>query len=181
LFFGGSGQAEMYITNTAGCASGGGLWESYSPQKTWPLAQFNSTATVYVKFRDTLQRESDFISDSILHDDTVPVAPSSFANGPGSSLSQTGVSSWTAGSDSGSGISLYEWAVGSTAGGLEVLEWTNIGDLTSHQQTGLSLAASTDYFSSLRAVDHAGNISTVLEGPAWQAGWLAAAGLSQSL
>jgi hypothetical protein len=166
LFFGGSGQADMYITNTAGCASGG-QWESYSAQKNWDLAQSNSTATVYVKFRDSIQRESDCISDTILHDDTVPVAPSSFVNGPGSSLSQTGVSSWTAGSDAGSGISHYEFAVGSTEGGTDVLDWTAIGIVTSHQQTGLSLVASTNYFSSLRAMDHAGNISTVLEGTAW--------------
>ena len=65
---------DMYITNTAGCASGG-AWEAYASSKSWTIAQTNSTATVYVKFRDSVGNETACVSDSIIHDDIMPVSP----------------------------------------------------------------------------------------------------------
>lgn len=56
---------EMYITNTAGCSSGGS-WESYATSKAWVLSQNSGTATVYVKFRDSVSNESSCTNDSIL-------------------------------------------------------------------------------------------------------------------
>ena len=44
---------EMYITNTAGCASGG-TWQTYATSKAWTLGQSNGTATVYAKFKDRI-------------------------------------------------------------------------------------------------------------------------------
>lgn len=68
--------AEMYVTNTSGCASGGS-WETYSTSKTgWTIAQTNATASVYVKFRDAKSKESECVSDSITQDSTVPLTPS---------------------------------------------------------------------------------------------------------
>lgn len=68
--------AEMYITNKAGCASGMS-WEPYQAVRAkWPLAQLNSIATVYVKFRDAALNESECQSDTILHDDLPPPVPS---------------------------------------------------------------------------------------------------------
>jgi alpha-tubulin suppressor-like RCC1 family protein len=64
----GNAYSEMYITNDVGCGSGG-TWEPYWPFKSgWPLSitQLNSTATVYVKFRDSGHiTESACFSDSI--------------------------------------------------------------------------------------------------------------------
>lgn len=59
---------EMYVTNVAGCGSGG-VWEAYSSSKSsWGLdpGQLGSTTTVYAKFRDASLNESACVSDSIL-------------------------------------------------------------------------------------------------------------------
>ncbi|NDE17649.1 hypothetical protein EBZ80_22255, partial [bacterium] len=64
--------SAMYITNTAGCGSGGS-WETFSTSKAgWSLAQTNATATVYAKFRDDAGNETSCVSDTIIHDDVVP-------------------------------------------------------------------------------------------------------------
>ncbi|MFK7873873.1 MAG: hypothetical protein AB8C84_12035 [Oligoflexales bacterium] len=70
------GASEMYITNTSGCASNG-TWESYSTSKSnWSLAQTNTNATVYVKYKDTVGNETNCVNDTIIHDDVVPASPS---------------------------------------------------------------------------------------------------------
>ena len=61
----------MYVTNTAGCASGGN-YEAYSTSKTWTLPTINATNTVYVKYRDLAQNESACVNDSIYQDSTAP-------------------------------------------------------------------------------------------------------------
>ncbi|RYZ54399.1 MAG: hypothetical protein EOP07_16025, partial [Proteobacteria bacterium] len=55
---------EMFVTNTAGCASGGS-WESYATSKNWALAQTNATATVFVKYRDAALNETACVNDTI--------------------------------------------------------------------------------------------------------------------
>lgn len=64
---------QMYVTNTAGCGSGG-AWESYATSKAWTLGQTNTTATVYVKFRDVALNETGCINDTIIHDTVAPNA-----------------------------------------------------------------------------------------------------------
>ncbi len=61
----------MYITNTAGCATGG-AWEAFSTSKVWAVPSLNSTNTVYVKFKDAAGNASACISDSIVHDNQAP-------------------------------------------------------------------------------------------------------------
>jgi len=66
---------EMYITNTANCTSGG-TWEPYSDSKAnWTISQSNSTATVYVKYRNLDLIESTCVNDTIIHDNIAPTAP----------------------------------------------------------------------------------------------------------
>ncbi|NDD04220.1 MAG: hypothetical protein EB078_04890, partial [Proteobacteria bacterium] len=67
--------SQMYITNVPNCASGG-TWEAYSTTKTaWILAQTNTTAAVYAKFRDAAGNESTCASDQIIHDNSPPTNP----------------------------------------------------------------------------------------------------------
>jgi len=66
--------SEMYVSNTAGCATGG-AWEAYGTTKAWILGQENGTATVYAKFRDAIGNETECVSDTIIHDNTAPLAP----------------------------------------------------------------------------------------------------------
>ncbi|MBS1961629.1 MAG: hypothetical protein JST04_05405 [Bdellovibrionales bacterium] len=66
------GATEMYVTNTAGCASGGS-WEPYSSARpSWALGQMNMTATVYAKFRNAALEESACVNDTIVHDNIAP-------------------------------------------------------------------------------------------------------------
>ena len=69
------GAAKVYASNTVGCASGG-AWTSYSSSLSWTIAQSNATATVYLKFLDKVGNESACLSDSIIHDDILPIANS---------------------------------------------------------------------------------------------------------
>ena len=69
-----TGASDMYITNTADCASGG-TYETYATSKSWTLGQTNATATVYVKFKDSAGNESACINDTITQDTTAPAAP----------------------------------------------------------------------------------------------------------
>ena len=63
--------SHMYVTNVAGCDSGG-VEETYTTSKSWTLGQTNATATVYVKFRDAAGNYGSCEDDTIEHDDTVP-------------------------------------------------------------------------------------------------------------
>lgn len=61
---------EMYLTEVAGCASGGS-WVSYSATASWTLPALNATNTLYAKFRNA-GGETLCVSDSIIHDSTSP-------------------------------------------------------------------------------------------------------------
>ncbi|MEY4630146.1 MAG: hypothetical protein RIQ81_266 [Pseudomonadota bacterium] len=72
-----TGASAMYISNTAGCGSGG-TYEAYATSKAWTLAQTNGTATVYVKFKDAAGNETACTNDTITHEDTPPSQPDSW-------------------------------------------------------------------------------------------------------
>lgn len=61
-----TGANQMFVTNTAGCQSGG-VWEAYSSSRAWVLAGTDSLQTVYVKFRDAAGNETTCTNDSITH------------------------------------------------------------------------------------------------------------------
>lgn len=82
-------------------------------------------------------------------------------------LNQSPTISWFPASDT-NGISKYQIAVGSFAGGSDKFSWTDIGNVTTYQFTsGLSLSDGSTYYPSIRAVDLAGNISTTITGNGW--------------
>jgi hypothetical protein len=80
LTLGAVGADLMYITNTAECASGG-AWEPYGTLKSWSLSQANTTATVYVKFKDTIGNATQCISNTIIHDNSAPTGSVTINNG----------------------------------------------------------------------------------------------------
>lgn len=100
-----SSADEMYVTNVAGCGSGGS-WETYVPSKSWTLGQSNATATVYAKFRDLAGNESSCISDTIVHDSQAPASFSLSINSGAISTTSTGVSLSLSASD-GLPIEMY--------------------------------------------------------------------------
>ncbi len=62
---------------------------------------------------------------------------------------------WSA-TDTHSGISRYEYAVGTTSGGTDVKDWTSAGAATSYTIGGLSLTIGSTYYISARAVNGEG-------------------------
>jgi hypothetical protein len=68
------------------------------------------------------------------------------------------------GSDEVSGISTYEYTLGTTSGGTDAIDWTSTGTSTADTVSNLSLSDGQIYYLSVRATDAAGNVSDVLTG-----------------
>lgn len=83
------------------------------------------------------------------------------------------IASWTIASDNCQ-LSHYEVAIGTSAGGSDIVNWLNIGTATSFQATSgvnglnFTLLEGQNYYTSVRAIDAAGNISTVRTSASWQ-------------
>ncbi len=60
-------------------------------------------------------------------------------------------------SDAGSGITLFEYSVGTSPDGTDIVGWTAHGTSTSVTVTGMTLQTSQVYFVNVRATDDAGN------------------------
>ena len=68
--------------------------------------------------------------------------------------------SWTS-SDAESGVTEYQYAIGTTSGGTDVLDWTSVGTDTEVTKTGLSLSAGTTYYFAVKAKNGQGLWSVV--------------------
>jgi hypothetical protein len=68
---------------------------------------------------------------------------------------------WSACSDPHSGLSRYWYAIGTTPGATDVVNWTNNGSSTTKTQSGLSLTSGQYYYFSVQAEDGAGLLSPV--------------------
>lgn len=98
-------------------------------------------------------------------DGTTPTAPATVNDGTGADISsQTSTTSlsanWTASTDTTSGLQKYQYAIGTTSGGTDVVAYTDNGTNTSVTASGLSLSVGSTYYTSVRAVDVAGNIGS---------------------
>jgi spore germination protein YaaH/PKD repeat protein len=69
---------------------------------------------------------------------------------------------WSSANDPHSGIAGYEYAIGSSAYGTDVLNWTDNGVNTSVTVTGLNLNYGTTYYYSVRAINGAGLITSAI-------------------
>ena len=57
-----------------------------------------------------------------------------------------------------SGIGEYEYAIGTSAESTDVLDWTSAGSDTTATPTGLTLSDGITYYTSVHAIDMAGNV-----------------------
>ena len=69
------------------------------------------------------------------------------------------VVTWTDFSDTVSGIQYFEYGVGTTSGGLDIRNWTDIGQVTTINAGALSLVDETSYYVSVKATDGVGHVS----------------------
>jgi len=95
-------------------------------------------------------------------DSTGPTPPATVRDGSGSDVdyqasTNTISANWPAASDAGSGVDAYEYAIGTTSGGTDVVGYTNVGATTSILRTGLSLTPNATYYVSVRSIDALGN------------------------
>ena len=111
---------------------------------------------------------------------TLPGAPT-LAGIAGTSV--TPQVNWDASTDNCQ-LSQYQVAVGTVAGGTDVVAWHNVGNINSYQMTSGSgghnfeLVADTNYYITIRARDVVGNYSSPVNSAAWQ---LPSAGLAKYL
>ncbi|MCE5199476.1 MAG: PQQ-binding-like beta-propeller repeat protein [Armatimonadota bacterium] len=100
------------------------------------------------------------VSDGIRVDLTAPSTPVVIDDGAYSSVQGRIHASWTA-SDAESGISRYEYAIGTSSGAQDVIPFTAIGTSTEVTRTDLTLVSGKDYYVSVRATNGAGLVSVV--------------------
>lgn len=109
---------------------------------------------------------------NILVDTTPPNAVVGFQDGNYGPRTVTPVFTWQESVDpNGSGIAKYQVSIGTTPGGVDVLNWTDTvtnsfsapaSNLLTQLQPGIT------YYGAVRAVDRAGNKSSVTQGNGWQ-------------
>jgi len=147
-------------------SNNGSLWsdyETYSGTKVWDITNAtyggtseNGAKTTYVKLKDNFNNESTAtISGSITYDNVAPTVsvPSDLATN-----SATPTITWSAATDSTSGVNGYYIKIGTTSGGSEVLAETFIGDVLKY--TTISSLSDGTYYAQIKAKDNASNISS---------------------
>jgi len=100
------------------------------------------------------------------NDATPPSAPPAVRDGTSTdidvSYSLTQLSAnWDAAADAESGIADYQYAIGTTAGGSDVVDWTSVGNVLAVTKSLLTLTAGQKYYFSVRAVNGVGLIGAV--------------------
>lgn len=95
---------------------------------------------------------------------TSPSDISTIEDGTTSDIDTTNIntelsSNWSASSDSHSDVVAFWYAIGTTAGGTDIVSWTDNGTSTSVTHTGLSLSYETIYYYSVKSENGAGLFS----------------------
>jgi N-acetyl-anhydromuramyl-L-alanine amidase AmpD len=130
------------------------------------LSTTSNSCRIFSIVKDNAELWSTVAEGSVAIDFTAPAAVSTVNDGTGTDISVTTNGSqlsanWAASSDENSGILRYEYAIGTTAGGTNIVNWTSNGTSTSVTRTGLTLTNNTTYYFSVRVVNGAGLISSV--------------------
>ena len=124
------------------------------------------TYYISVRAKDGAGNLSDVVtSDGVKVDATEPTV-GIVKDGSGADIdyqaSKTTIeANWSGFGDEGSGIAFYQWAIGTTKGGTEIMTWSNEATSTSATKTDLSLFNGMTCYISVRASDVAGNTSSI--------------------
>jgi len=74
-------------------------------------------------------------------------------------ITQSLSATWSNFSDQYSGIDYYEYAIGTSSGAFDIIDWTHIDTAQTMNQDGLTLIHGTTYYTSIRATDSVNNTS----------------------
>jgi len=94
-------------------------------------------------------------------DITPPTTPVVTDDGASTSKNTQLHATWPASQDPDSGVAEYQYAVGTTAGGTDVLDWTSAGTATEVTKTSLGLTWGTTYYLAVKAKNGSGMWSGV--------------------
>lgn len=121
-------------------------------------------ATYYyiVKLLTTDLCEMDYGSEAAAtpNDYTAPTTPVVTDDGTCTPFTNQLHAMWSA-SDPDSGISEYQYSIGTWVGGTDVINWTSVGTSTEITRTGLSLTQGVTYYFNVRAKNGVGTWSNV--------------------
>jgi len=148
--------AQMQFNNENGPWSD---WEAYGASKSWPLSDGDGAKIVYAQFKDAAGNVSDTVSDEITLDTTAPSAATVTDEGAYTPSMSELIANWSGASDTESGVSQYRYAIGTSPGGNDVVDWTTIAG-TTVTKTGLTLSSTNTYYFSVQAQNGAGLWST---------------------
>ncbi len=132
--------------------------------------QSPNPTTNAVQIRSIVQDGVDFFSTVALAagkvDWTAPPAPATVNDGTAADIATTTSTTtlsanWTSVTDPHSGIAQYEYAIGTTPCGTNIVGWTNNGLSTSVTRTSLSLTVGMTYYFTIRVKNGAGLYSVV--------------------
>jgi len=126
-----------------------GFWETYSEPFTI------SGSTIYYQSEDNAGNLEDEKSQEIKIDKTASSTPVVTDDGDSTSSTIELHASWTA-TDTESGIAEYQYSIGATPGGTDVVTWTPIGTDVEITATGLSLTNRKTYYFSVKSKNSAG-------------------------
>ncbi len=152
-------RANNTVTVTVGSATNKDILNSN-------VSPTSNACRIFSIVKDDAEFWSNVAEGSVAIDFTVPTTISTVNDGTGADIATTTngtqlSANWTASSDPNSGLLRYEYAIGTSAGATNIVNWTNNGTATSVTRTGLSLTNGTTYYFSVRAVNNAGLISGV--------------------
>jgi hypothetical protein len=144
--------------------------EQFEGEGITVTASANSVITIYGQSADDLGNLSDCTTlTTYRHDPIAPTAVSNLSHAATSlSLENSPEVTWSASTETGSGIAFYEYSVGATALDTSIKGWTSNGTSTSVTISGLSLQYNETYFVNVRARDVAGNISNIVSSSGWR-------------
>ncbi len=106
-------------------------------------------------------------SNGQIYEGTPPVFTGGVIDGIGTDIdfstdTTTMSAEWSAAEDSETGVAGYLYAIGTTAGATDVVDWTGAGLATSAVKSGLALAEGQKYYFAVEAVNGAGGISEAI-------------------
>lgn len=131
----------------------------------------NATTSVYAKAYDLVGNGSGcLLLGSYLHDNTPPISINTVTDGTYlSSTTSSPTLNWTVSGDSGSGLSHYMVAIGSSAGAQDISNWSNVGLVTNGVVNGINppLVHGQVYYATVKAIDSVGNSSVATHGDGW--------------
>lgn len=114
-------------------------------------------------------------SQSFVYDSALPTAPGQLSEQGDSSPTNSATVTWEASSDA-CGISRYQVAISRDDNSNDVLDasevgnvvaFTDVGNITSHRFNSISLVSGVKHFTSVRAVDNSGRLSTASVSDPW--------------